>query len=139
MDDWGSQTALLISPAQWREFFKPLYADYCRILHAADKFVFFHSDGHIEAIYGDLIEIGVDAINSQLFCMNIERLGRLYRGKVTFWGEIDRQGVLAFGTPQDGTGGGSEGAPGAGHRPWGCDRSVRVGIGHAAGERARRL
>lgn len=101
MDDWGSQTALLISPQMWRDIFKPLYRDYCNILKSRGKFVFFHSDGNIEEIYPDLIEIGVDALNSQLFCMDIERLGELYRGKITFWGEIDRQQVLSFGTPDD--------------------------------------
>lgn len=100
-DDWGSQTSLLISPRQWRGLFKPLYAEYCRIIHEAGKFVFFHSDGQISAIYPDLIEIGIDAINSQLFCMDMESLAARHRGKVTFWGEIDRQRVLAFGTPED--------------------------------------
>jgi len=31
--------------------------------------------------------------------MNIEELGKKYKGKITFWGEIDRQRVLPFGTP----------------------------------------
>jgi uroporphyrinogen decarboxylase len=97
-DDWGSETSLLISPAQWRRLFKPLYAEYCRIIHDAGKFVFFHSDGHISAVYPDLIEIGVDAINSQLFCMDIEELAARHKGAITFWGEIDRR-LLAFGTP----------------------------------------
>ncbi len=101
MDDWGAQHSLLISPKFWREFFKPLYKDYCNILHSHNKFVFFHSDGHIEAIYPDLIEIGINAINSQLFCMNIEELGRKYKGKVTFWGEIDRQYILPFGNIEE--------------------------------------
>lgn len=101
MDDWGTNRSLLISPDMWRSIFKPLYKDYCDIIHEAGKFVFFHSDGHIEAIYEDLIEIGIHAINSQLFCMNIERLGCQYRGKITFWGEIDRQHVLPFGIPDD--------------------------------------
>ena len=101
MDDWGSQQNLLISPKPWREIFKPLYADYCRVAKAAGKFVFMHSDGNISSIYPDLIEIGVDALNSQLFCMDIEELGRLYKGKIAFWGEIDRQHVLPFGTPDD--------------------------------------
>ena len=100
-DDWGSQTSLLISPRHWRKLFKPLYADYCRIIHDAGKFAFFHSDGHIAAIFPDLIEIGVDAVNSQLFCMDIEALAREYKGQITLWGEIDRQQALAFGTPQD--------------------------------------
>lgn len=39
-------------------------------------------------------------MNSQLFCMNIEELGATFRGKVTFWGEIDRQHLLPFGTPE---------------------------------------
>jgi len=100
MDDWGSQNALLISPDMWRELFKPLYADYCRLARRAGKFVFFHSDGNISAIYPDLIEIGVDAVNSQLFCMDIEALAARHKGKITFWGELDRQHLLPFGTPE---------------------------------------
>lgn len=100
MDDWGTQKSLLISPEKWRAFYKPLYREYCDILHAAGKFVFFHSDGFIEAIYPDLIEIGIDAVNSQLFCMDMEKLGREYAGKITFRGEIDRQFLLPFGTEE---------------------------------------
>lgn len=101
MDDWGTQVSLLISPQAWREFFKPLYRDYCDILRSHGKFVFFHSDGNIESIYPDLIEIGVSAINSQLFCMDIEGLAAKHKGKITFWGEIDRQRILPFGTPEE--------------------------------------
>ena len=101
MDDWGSQISLLISPAAWRKHFKPMYREYCDILRAAGKQVFFHSDGHIEAIYPDLIEIGVDAINSQLFCMDMEELGRRYAGKVAFYGELDRQRILPFGAEEE--------------------------------------
>lgn len=101
LDDWGSQTALLVSPEMWRDLFKPLYREYCAILHAKDKFAFFHSDGFIEDIFGDLVEVGIDAINSQLFCMNIEGLAQQFRGKVTFWGEIDRQRLLPFARPAD--------------------------------------
>lgn len=101
MDDWGAQKRLLISPEMWRALFKPLYAEYCDIIHSAGKFVFMHSDGHIAAIYPDLIEIGVDALNSQLFCMDIEALGQAYKGQITFWGEIDRQHLLPFGTVED--------------------------------------
>jgi len=101
MDDWGSNTSLLISPALWRAVFKPMYKAYCDAIHAGGKFVFFHSDGNIEAIYGDLIEIGVDALNSQLFCMDIEKLSANHKGKITFWGEIDRQHVLPYGSTGD--------------------------------------
>ena len=101
MDDWGTNRSLLIQPALWREVFKPLYRQYCEIIHDAGKFAFFHSDGHIEAIFGDLVEVGIDAINAQLFCMDIEELARTFKGRITFWGEIDRQHVLPFGTPEE--------------------------------------
>jgi len=101
MDDWGTQESMLISPTMWRAVFKPLYKEYCEIIHGAGKFAFFHTDGFVEPIFGDLIEVGVDAINSQLFCMDIERLGERFKGKVTFWGEIDRQRILPFGTEDD--------------------------------------
>jgi len=101
MDDWGAQNSLLISPELWREFYKPLYKEYCEIIHSKGKYAFMHSDGDIELIYPDLIEIGVDAINSQLFCMDIEKLGEKYSGQIAFWGEIDRQNILPFGTAQE--------------------------------------
>ena len=94
MDDWGSQRSLLIAPDLWRRRFKPLYEDYVRIAHHAGKKIFMHSDGYIFDIYEDLIEIGVDAINSQLFCMDLEAIGRRFAGRITFWGEIDRQHIL---------------------------------------------
>jgi len=91
MDDWGAQSSLLISPSLWRKFLKPLYKEYSDLIHKYGKYVFFHSDGYIEEVFDDVIEIGIDAVNSQLFCMNIERLGEKYKGKITFWGEIDRR------------------------------------------------
>ena len=101
MDDWGSQKALLISPDLWRSLFKPLYREYVSLAHAHGKFAFFHSDGYILDILPDLVEIGVDAINSQIFCMGLPLLGRRFRGKITFWGEMDRQRLLPFGTPEE--------------------------------------
>lgn len=101
MDDWGSQRSLLISPEHWRKWFKPLYAEYARIAHAAGKKIFMHSDGYIMDIYEDLIEIGVDAINSQLFCMDMEEIGRRFAGRITFWGEFDRQYLMPYGSAEE--------------------------------------
>lgn len=100
MDDWGSQRALLVAPALWRELFKPMYRDYAQIAHAHGKKLFMHSDGHIAAIFPDLVEIGIDAVNAQLFCMGLETLAP-WAGRITFWGEIDRQHLLPEGTPAD--------------------------------------
>lgn len=97
-DDWGSQRSLLISPLKWREFFRPSYQELFDIVRKAGKRLFFHSDGYILDIYPDLIEMGVEAINSQVWCMGLDKLAR-FAGKITFWGELDRQEMLPRGTP----------------------------------------
>ncbi|MBI4979156.1 MAG: methyltransferase [Spirochaetes bacterium] len=96
MDDWGAQRALLIAPGMWREFFLPLYKDYISLAHAKGKKAFMHSDGYIIDIIPDLIDAGLDALNSQLFCMGLENLSP-FKGRITFWGEIDRQHILPEG------------------------------------------
>jgi len=101
MDDWGAQGALLISPQVFRTIFKSMYRDYADIAHSRGKSVFMHSDGWITEILPDLIEVGIDALNSQIFCMNIEELGEKFRGKLTFWGEIDRQYLLPRGSQEE--------------------------------------
>jgi len=101
MDDWGGQKSLLISPETWRSVFKPLYKEYIDIAHNHGKKIFMHSDGCITDIIGDLVELGLDALNSQVFCMGPENLGGKFRGKLTFWGEIDRQHILPEGSKQE--------------------------------------
>ncbi len=97
-DDLGSDDALLLESALWRNVFKPFYREYCKILHAKDEFVFFRTNGNVGNIFGDLVRIDIDAVHTQLFSMNIEQLAKRYRGRVTFWGEIDRQRILPFGS-----------------------------------------
>jgi uroporphyrinogen decarboxylase len=99
MDDWGTQNGLMVSPMVFKNHFKSMYRDYCEIAKSYGKFVFMHSDGNISDIMNDLIEVGIDCLNSQLFCMNIAELGQKHAGKITFWGEIDRQNLLPDGTP----------------------------------------
>ncbi len=100
MDDWGAQRALLISPAMWRELFKPLYKDYIDIAHRAGKKMFMHSDGYTLDILPDLIELGLDALNTQIFCIGLDKL-LPYAGRITFWGELDRQHLLPYGTVEE--------------------------------------
>ena len=100
MDDWGAQNSLLINPSIWVEVFKPLYKDYIDIAHKHGKKAFMHSDGYIMEIIPHLIELGLDALNSQIFCMGVENLSQ-FKGKITFWGEIDRQHILVNGSLED--------------------------------------
>ena len=97
MDDWGAQRSLLINPKLWRQIFKPMYQDYINIAHKYGKKISMHSDGYTLEIIPDLIEMGLDSLNTQLFCMGVEKLAP-FKGKLTFWGEICRQNLLPYGT-----------------------------------------
>lgn len=100
MDDWGSQNDLLIPPRVWEQYFQPMYKDYIDIAHSHGKKAFMHSDGHTLRIIPKLIDLGLDAMNAQLFCMGVENLAQ-FKGKITFWGEIDRQHLLPHGSLAD--------------------------------------
>jgi uroporphyrinogen decarboxylase len=98
-DDWGGQNRLLINPKTWRRIFKPRYAEMFKKVKEAGMDVWFHSDGFINDIFGDLIEIGVDVINCQVAVVGHEWIARNVRGKVAIRTDIDRQKVMARGTP----------------------------------------
>lgn len=100
MDDWGSQKSLLMDPGLWVKAIKPLYRDYVDIAHLHGKKIFFHSDGFTLDIIPHLIDIGIDAANLQIFCIGTDKISQ-FKGKITFWGEIDRQNILAYGTKDD--------------------------------------
>lgn len=101
-DDWGTQETLIVSPAQWRSFFKPRYQHQFDHAHARGLDVYFHSCGYIEEIIPDLIEIGVDLLNlSQPNLYDIEKIGALYRGQVCFVCPISYQTTSITGTPDE--------------------------------------
>lgn len=100
MDDWGTQKNLLVNPDFWRRTIMPMYREYSDIAKKYGKKIFFHSDGFTLDIIPHLIDIGIDAVNLQIFCIGLENL-RQFKGKITFWGEIDRQFILPEGTKKD--------------------------------------
>ena len=97
-DDWGDQRGLMIQPDRWRRIFKPRYAEMFRRVHAAGMDVWFHADGRVNDIVGDLIEIGVDVINCQTAVVGHDWIAANARGKIAFRTDIDRQRVLPFGS-----------------------------------------
>jgi len=100
-DDWGTQRSTLISPADFKTIFKPCYQELSRKIKNAGKKIFFHSDGWIFDLYDDLLDLNIDAINTQVWCMGIENVAEKLAGKVTLWGELDRQYTMPFSTPDE--------------------------------------
>ena len=100
-EDLGTQRALMISPAQFREFFKPEYDRAFRVLKQAGKLVNFHSCGRVQEIVPDLIEVGVDILNPvQARANDLAEVKRLAADKLALMGAIDTHEVLMLGTPQ---------------------------------------
>lgn len=103
-DDVAMQTGMLLSPSQWRLWLKPRLA---KVIEAAksvkkDIHIFYHSDGNVEPIIDELIEIGVTALNPiQPECVDPEEIKKKYGHKVALWGSIGVQTNLPFGRPKD--------------------------------------
>jgi uroporphyrinogen decarboxylase len=103
-DDVGTQKAMLMDPAMWRKWLKPRLA---AVIDAAkqanpEALIFYHSDGNIEAIIPELIEIGIDILNPiQPECMDPVALKEQYGDRLAFWGTIGTQTTMPFGTPDD--------------------------------------
>jgi uroporphyrinogen-III decarboxylase len=100
-DDWGGQTSLIIKPATWRRLFKPRYAEMFRRVRDAGMDVWYHTDGQVREILGDLIEVGVQVVNCQVPVVGHEWIAKNVRGRAAFRTDIDRQRVMPFGSASE--------------------------------------
>jgi uroporphyrinogen-III decarboxylase len=98
-DDWGLQNRLMISPAKWREIWKPAYARIYATAHEKGMLTFLHSCGYIVEILDDLIEVGLDVIHmDQQQNMGLELLGERFGGRITFYAPVDIQNMMCRGS-----------------------------------------
>lgn len=103
-DDVGAQDRMIISPKMWRQFFKPRVATFISTLKNInpDLKIAYHTDGVVLPIIPDLIEIGLDVLNPvQPRAMDPQELKREFGERLCFWGSIDEQYTLPFGTPAE--------------------------------------
>jgi uroporphyrinogen decarboxylase len=103
-DDVGMPGTMMIGPGTWREFFKVRLAGIIAAARAVkpDIRVIYHSDGHIEPILDDLVELGISAVNPlQPEHMDALRIRRRYGSRLALWGTVGRQTTFAFGTADD--------------------------------------
>jgi uroporphyrinogen decarboxylase len=101
-DDWGMQSGLMISPALWRELFKPRYARQFACAHELGLHTWFHCCGDFDLIMDDFHEIGADVINiSQPNVVDVAAVGRRLRGRQCFMIPISYQTVSIRGTPEE--------------------------------------
>lgn len=105
-DDLGMQSSLMLSPKMYRNYVKPIHADYISFIKSRTKAkVFFHTDGDIFPLIPDFIEMGVDVLNpiqtSAGKMSNLPELKKQFGKNLVFCGAIDTHRVLPFGTPDD--------------------------------------
>jgi uroporphyrinogen decarboxylase len=105
-DDLGMQSGPQISPAMYREFFKPRHKlMWNRAKQLANVKVMLHCCGGVRELLPDLIDAGLDAINPvQISCsgMDVEGLKKEFGTEMVFWGGgCDTQRILPQGTPDE--------------------------------------
>jgi uroporphyrinogen-III decarboxylase len=103
-DDMGAQDRMFISPKMWRKYLKPRMATLIQALKEINPAikVAYHTDGNVEPILPELIEIGLDVLNPvQPASMDPAKIKKQYGDRLCFWGTIDEQYTLPFGSPED--------------------------------------
>jgi uroporphyrinogen decarboxylase len=105
-DDVGTQNGMLLSPDLWRKHLKDRLSTVIRSLKDGNPRVMiaYHCCGSYAPIIPELVEIGVDILNAlqpTARDMDLPRLKRLYGERVAFFGGMDIQSVIPFGTVQD--------------------------------------
>ena len=101
-DDWGLQDRPMVAPEVFRKFFKPRYKRVYGFAHQHGILTFLHSCGYIIDLLEDFVEAELDVIQmDQQENMGVERLSKLFGGRLCFWCPVDIQNTMIKGTVED--------------------------------------
>ena len=104
-DDVAFQDGPMMSMELYRKMVKPYHARVFSYLKSRSSAkILYHTCGSVAHLIPDLIELGVDALNPiQVSAkgMDTKTLKREFGKDICFWGGIDTQRVLPFGSVQD--------------------------------------
>ncbi len=103
-NDFGTQTDLLLSPAQFEKFVLPWLLEFTEQGHRHGYQVILHSCGSIHRVIDILIDAGVDCLHplqARAKKMDAETLARDFGGKIAFMGGVDTQRLLNHGSPRE--------------------------------------
>ena len=104
-DDFGTQRAPFMSTALFDELIAPYFRE--RIWHTkqlTNAFYQHHTCGSVYDLLPSIIDCGVDILNPiqpGVYKMEPERLKNGFGDQLVFWGGIDTQQLLPFGSPDD--------------------------------------
>ncbi|MHC4985322.1 MAG: uroporphyrinogen decarboxylase family protein [Planctomycetota bacterium] len=103
-DDWGDQRGVIGGPERWRRLIKPRWARIYQRAHEAGWSVITHCCGSVAEIMDDIVEIGLDVLESvqpEAAGMNPYELKKRYGANITFWGGLGSQSTMQFATPDE--------------------------------------
>ena len=103
-DDVGEPSRMLMNLELWRRFLKNPLSEMIRAGRSANPAVqiLYHSDGYIEPIIEDLIEVGVNVINPvQPDVMDPAKLKEKFGSRLAFWGTVGTASDWAYGSPSE--------------------------------------
>jgi uroporphyrinogen decarboxylase len=97
-DDLADKHGPFLSPADWRRFVKPALERIARDVEREGGLAFFHSDGNINLVLDDIVEIGFDGLHSMepLAGMDIGSIKKRYGDKLCLLGNVDCSHTLCF-------------------------------------------
>lgn len=104
-DDFGTQNGPFISTNMFQKLIKPYFKE--RVTYTkgfTDAFFKHHTCGSVYNFIPDLIDCGVDILNPiqpGVYMMEHERLKENFGNQIAFWGGIDTQRLLPFGTVEE--------------------------------------
>lgn len=101
-DDWSDQRGPMMGLGLWRRFFKPRLARMIASAHAFGLPYVVHSCGNVLPYVDDLLEIGLDGLESlQPEATDIFTLKRKTAGRMFLIGGLGVQSTMPFGSPDD--------------------------------------
>ena len=91
---WGDiayKKDLFFSPAYWRKYYKPGLKAIIDLCHEKGLEVIYHGCGNVRRLFGDFVEVGVDAYNplEAKAGMDVIKLRREYGHQIGFCGNMD--------------------------------------------------
>ncbi len=101
-DDWCDQRGCTFGIERWRRLYKPYYRSFFEAIHKSGKKAILHVCGNVSSMIPDLIDIGLDVLETvqpEPEGMNPYRLKKEYGKDLTFWGGLGNQSTVTFASP----------------------------------------
>ena len=101
-DDVAYNTATIVSPAVLRKYAFPWFRRMVELTHSRGVLAILHSDGKLDTIYDDIIDMGFDGLHPiDPVAMDIVKTKEIAAGRIGVIGNIDLVHTLPNGTPRE--------------------------------------